>query len=437
MSKLKCCVLPESLKQNNRRLNMSFSEFPQAQCQFFGVSTDTYEYNGNYYCLLHLPCESKDKIKLANQIQEKIQDFIAKNEINFNYICVDKINITKTISNLEYSFVGIFARELIFSNCEFRSLKLERSKIKEKIIFNHCTTEKLTLSGCQLNGGMSINNPKFNFMLILGNSFGLAKNILYDDVENLFLIRKGNIETARFIGNNVYTIFEITQTSFKQLRFMKNKFSSCPILFKEDCNKISEIDLPMKNEYSFTVAKMKYAKKRIWHDEYIKFREIYNIAKMREMYIEQSTYFSLMQRCQRNSSSSSCVFKFCSICYWLISDYGQSLARPMVCLFMLFLTCAFLFFSFGITKTNATYLSLMQILKPYSLLYDREPRLLLNSFCIDDQTNKKIERTSCELPITQYKYGGFFVLISMLESTLSLAFLASLILALRWNFRKA
>lgn len=145
-----------------------------------------------------------------------------------------------------------------------------------------------------------------------------------------------------------------------------------------------------------------------------------------------------------HTSATSCVFKFFSICYWLISDYGQSIARPIAGLLIIFFSCWFIFFSFGIEKINAPYLSLMQILKPYSLLYDHEPRMLLDSFCLDHKTHspnsseqKNVKEMPCGISLAQYRYGWLFIIISVLESTFSLVFFASLLLALRWNFRKA
>ena len=165
---------------------------------------------------------------------------------------------------------------------------------------------------------------------------------------------------------------------------------------------------------------------------------------MREMYLEQSTYFSLMQKCQRNTSSTSCLLKFFNLSYWIISDYGQSVTRPIIGLLLTFLMSIAIFSSLGVEKINAPYLSLTQILKPYSLLYDREPRVLLDKLCLKDLSEtdnttliKSDSQPACASSLAQYKYGWLFIITSLLESTLSLVFLACLVLALRWNFRKA
>ncbi len=101
-----------------------------------------------------------------------------------------------------------------------------------------------------------------------------------------------------------------------------------------------------------------------------------------------------------------------------------------------------------IKPDNAFYLSLTQI-KPYSILFEEEPRKLISNLC-DSQPKKKLvfyfpdmafqnqqsNYQSCE-SLIQYKNGWVLVVWSILTSTFYIILLACVGLALRWNFRKA
>lgn len=343
------------------------------------------------------------------------------------------------------------------------------SKLQGDILIKKLETDRFDLLSSKIISNFHFIDSEVDFFFARGNKIGskILRQI-FQDHNFKFLISNSTISTIRFFVNKFFITLKIANNKTETLDLLHSKFYCAPIFFKEDFNKIGQLSLPKRKEFSFLfypklLERLKdififsreerlnkqYVDRSVWENEYKKFREIYNIAKMRDMYIEQSDYFSLMQHCLQKTSGTSIIFKFFSRMYHLISDYGQSITRPIIGIFLLFLACTLIFINLGVEKVNAPYLSLTQILKPYSLLYDREPRSTLNNLCKNitsmtenkvtpiNNLSKEINNETCQDTLVQYRHGWAFIATSVLESTFSLIFLACLILALRWNFRKA
>lgn len=466
MSK-KCCVIPESLKHTNQRLNEAFKEYPQNQCQFINYEPNTHEYQGNYYCFLHLPCAAKVKKENHKQVNAKIKELIQSGETNFNFICVEDVKFLLT-RGAAYSFAGAWITSMELSGSHPTEVCIAYSKLQGEIIIKKLETDRFDLLSSEISTNFHFIDSKTDFFFARGNKIG-SENMfnIFQDYSFKFLIRNSKIETIKFFCNEFFIPLKICDIQSEAIELLHSKFHSAPIFFKEDLKNIAQLNMPKRNEFFFsfypslyekfkdffTLPKderlsKKYIDNSVWESEYKKFREIYNIVKVRDMYAEQSDYFSLMQKCFRKTNDASFILIICSHLYHILSDYGQSIAKPIIGIFTVFLISTFIFTNLGVDKNNAAYLSLMQILKPYSMLYDRESKLALSALCTSNPSIlgnndatiqskfKNTEENKCLSTLVQYKHGWLLAASSILESTLSLLCLTCLVLALRWNFRK-
>lgn len=439
--------MPEETRKSNKRLSNAFADTKQHQCQFLGISEKTHEYEENYYCLLHLPYEVKKDRGLNQAANSEFRDYIRKGETNFNFICLEGA-IFSLSSNKYYSFIGAWLWTLSVHDTAIECLDISYSKIQGINTISKSTINRFYLKHCEIGSHIELNNNNFHLMLFEYNYFNVnKKDIRFDVVNYGLIINQGNIDAARFIDNKFDIAVKIAKSKIKTLEFIGNKFFVCPIFFKGEFGGISELVLPELKDYDFSKMPLKKGD-RYWEDQYRKFREIYNIAKMREMYLEQSSYFTLMQHCIQKTNKIPKSLRWVSYLYGAISDYGQSVSRPLGWLLGLFVVSACFFWMLGVEKSNAVYLSLTQI-KPYSILYEDEPRKLLANLCeTKAQNNSTMEFTSifflgetkniekCD-SLVQYKNGWFFAVWSILESTVYIILLTCIGLALRWNFRKA
>lgn len=446
MSKKQCCIVPESVRNSNVRLRKAFVDSELHQCQFLGVSEDTYEFNGNHYCILHLPYEGKKEKNLNSLAIEQFQEYIKKGQTNFNFVCLEGLTLSLK-SNTYYSFTGAWIWTMHIHDSLIECLDIRYSKIQGVNQISNSEIQRFYIKYCEVGSHLELNKNKIKLMLAEHNYFNFdKKSIRLDVVNHGFIINEGIYDAIRLKYNKFDIALQISKSKVKILELIDNIFFVCPIFFKGDFGGISELVLPEIKDYDF--SKMPSKKQdNFWEDQYRKFREIYNIAKMREMYIEQSYYFTLMQHCIQKISKTPKILKWVSHTYGAISDYGQSISRPLGWLAVLFILSGCFFWALGTPKQNAIYLSLVQI-KPYSILFEEEPRKLISTLCeISPQHNFIFDFDSMTIQtqhepnkcnsLIEYKNGWLFIIWSIFSSTLYIILLACLGLSLRWNFRKA
>lgn len=447
MAEKKCCIIPESLRRSNTRLANAFSDSKLYQCQFLGASEDTHEFNGNYYCILHLPYEIKKERKLNTLAIEQFQEYVKKGETNFNFVCLEGLDVSLN-SNKCYSFIGAWIWTIHIHDSLIECLDIRYSKIQGLNQISNSEIQRFYIKYCEIGSHFELNKNKIKLMLAEHNYFNFDKKQIRLDVVNYgFIIYKGAYSAIRLKYNKFDIALQIAKSKIKILELIDNVFFVCPIFFKGDFGGISELVLPEIKDYNFSKMPPK-KQNNFWENQYRKFREIYNIAKMREMYIEQSCYFTLMQHCIQKISKTPKFLKWVSYLYGLISDYGQSVSRPLWWIAGLFLASALFFWALGVKPDYAAYLSLTQI-KPYSILFEDEPRKLISNLCetrnqqnfiVDNPfiffQNQQSNQQDCS-SLIQYKNGGILAIWSVLSSTFYIILLTCVGLALRWNFRKA
>lgn len=446
MAKKQCCIIPDYVEKSNTRLANAFADTNPHQCQFLGVSEDTHEFNGNYYCILHLPYEVKKERELNTLAIEQFHEYVKKGETNFNFVCLEGLTISIN-SNKYYSFIGAWIWTIYIYDSSIECLDIRYSKIQGINQISNSTIQRFYIKHSEIGSHFELNKNKIKLILAEHNYFNFDKQIRQDAINYGFIINKGSYDTIRFKYNEFNMALQISKLRVKALDLTDNTFFVCPIFFKGDFGDIRELSLPEIKDYNFSKIPLK-KKNDPWQDQYEKFREIYNIAKMREMYVEQSCYFTLMQHCLQKGSKTPNILKWVSYLYGLISDYGQSVSRPLGWIAGLFIVSAFLFWFLGVKPDDAAYLSLTQI-KPYSILFEDEPRKLISDLCeirsqqnfIFDNSfiffqNQQNSQQNCA-SLIQYKNGWIFAAWSIISSTFYIILLACFGLALRWNFRKA
>lgn len=468
MSKKQCCIIPRSLRESNKRLNDAYNDVRPQECQF-SKDEELYEYASNYYCLLHLPPKAKKEKRLNSTAVEKFYELIKDGQRNFNFVCLEKIyfSVPNSIQNNEtdLSFIGAWLWSFNLNNLDLRSmqcLNIKYSKIQGLNKISNSKIANVYITDSEVGSNIELKDNYFNLLLAQRNYFNFNElDIHLDDHNHGLIITEGNYDTIRFMDNTFDITIKIIKSSIKTLELTDNTFFVCPTFYKDNFNEIQNLVLPKLKDYD--PAKMPSKKSNAynlsWEDQYRKFREIYNIAKMRDMYIEQGWYFSLMQDYRRKIRNESKILSLVSVLYGWTSNYGQSIVRPLCGLLFFFFLSWGIFSCSGVEKWNALYLSLTQI-KPYSLLYEEEPRKLISNLC-DTKTqenivfnsdfdslllhfelhnrkkyNSLIQYDKCD-SLLQYKNGWVFISWSILGSTIFIILLAYIGLALRWNFRKS
>jgi hypothetical protein len=442
-----CCIVPSHTKNNNERLRNSFIDSRQTHCQFKTKERDLIEYNGEYFCLLHLPFEIKSEWNLHTKANEALRILINENHTNFNYICLEAPKISLQGYRI-FSFIGANLWSLDIHDSVAEQINFSYCKIQGVNNFRNNTIKYLFLKNSDISSYLNFDNNKIELFYCNENRFDSAQGHIRLDHNNYGIIfRDNNIKTLRLTNNHFFLVVEFLHLTTEVFELRKNIFYSCPILLKNDFKEIQPPVLPQIEDYDLSQMQ---PNDRNWQDQYRKFREIYNLAKMRDMYTEQSEYFTLMQRCLRKISTKPFFLTAASYTYEKVSDFGQSVSLPIKWIIALYTLSFFLFLGIGINSKNSAYLTITQ-LQPYSLLFSIEPRKALDEMCKPSTrlVEKNIFPFKTPLLLMQedsvkecntlldYNYGWLLAIWSILESTIYIILLTCLGLALRWNFRKA
>lgn len=454
MQKKNCCVVPEPLILHNTRLKKAAAKQPITGCQFSDILNEIYEYKGNDYCILHLPSSSIKNKELHSRITTALEKCASYNIVNFDYVYISQQKIKLTLGQT-YSFAGTHLTNIELTGSRPKSVNFSYSRL-ENLSVVLLYTDRFELRNCLIISNFHFINSETQ-CLFAGHNFIKIKSkekVRFNDLNFKFYL-SGTIETIILLRNNFYIPLKIESQNIKELRFPLNNFFSCPALFRNNINNIPILNLPSKKSFRLAFLKSlpknsiieEYLGEDLWDDQYKKFREIYNIAKERNMYTEQSDYFSLMQYCLKKSKHRSCLLKLSGSIYHIISDYGQDISRPFAILVFSFLIFSGIFYLLGINISNAFYLSLTQTIRPYSIFYDQDVKAIIYNSDVD--RNKSTPPPKIIIPkednyprqdpylLTDIHNSWIFIISSLLESTVSLTLLACFLLALRWNFRKA
>tara|TARA_B100000989_G_scaffold213131_1_gene161960 strand:+ start:1214 stop:2296 length:1083 start_codon:yes stop_codon:yes gene_type:complete len=346
----KCAVIPSILKDNERISQAVFDVYHPYQsnisCDYSDKLEPEFEFNGEYYCLLHLPIQAGREIvgrniprEKSNKIDEIIQNYNKLNKpLNFNFIAAENIKIQNAKCDSLY-FIGCWLWGIKITNCnDLDEISIQFSKVQGVNEISECSArwihlrQNLFLSG---SDGLVLNKITSDGLSTCDNDFEQKNRIIKTGVNApQILFENSKIDSFIFNKNNISYILRMYSNDIRRLEMRNNNFYHCPEInlssFPNDC---TSLQLPLKSDIKFdkliSTLKAKrqslfrkdilnsiiraiknprlFLKKRSqmiqknsdhWNSQYMFLRGIYNLARERKMYDEQSDYFYLMQKCR-------------------------------------------------------------------------------------------------------------------------------------------
>jgi len=133
----------------------------------------------------------------------------------------------------------------------------------------------------------------------------------------------------------------------------------------------------------------------------------------------QGMFFSLEQKYLRQSNRMSCFDKMLSLGYQMSSNYGRSILRPILLLMFTFILFTVIYSCIQ-SSTISPSLSIDWDIVIKSSRYSLANIFLPFKLILQDQLNDQIG----------------IVLLSIVQSLISLSFIALTLLSMRWNFRR-
>jgi uncharacterized protein YjbI with pentapeptide repeats len=446
---------------NDGSLKCQFDSNPIVPQQYYSFSED-----GLSWCWLHLPLEDRQGKKsqkyLINEINAKafseVIDRIIqrvkedhKKTADLSYVIFptgSKVDFSQEVHlNLSHCQfhceVEILGKNLTidFRNAEFFSTSSFEgnsftSSFFDDVVFHHVAFfNKSYFVNC------SFSNSKFRkgaFFALSKFSILNTKNTFNDTeffedcvfVDTMF---DGEIsfENSKFLGNTNFSCrrpldepFRIKTIIFKGASFNKLNFTNRTFTAKTDFSDCTFNEAPLFygcNFHHYTLFPPQDKFKDISSEESVGAYRALNLAmatlKARQ---EEAMFYGLYQESQRRTKKMNHVERFISRCYKIFSNYGQSIARPIYSLLITFIVASLVYgiyltpskFKFKIDwhiVDKSLYTAFLQIVKPFSI------NSLDNFFGSPN---------------------GFIRFVASFQSLLSIVFIALLLLAIRWKFKR-
>lgn len=458
-----CYVVPDRLRKDPGLVKAIVS-LPQNTffCQYSKKFMADYDHEGKQYCILHLPLEVKKEKKLMRDLNETLKQCEATT--NYDFISVEELKIDGNKINPvlhRLSFKGASIGRLDIDNIiGISEIDLNHSKIESHLSIINCKRiERIYFKHCDLSSNIKFNEIEAENIIIENCYFHSGNNQLLLDYRNKSItICNSSIKNFTFNLNTVELVLNFSDCNIESLNLEASKYYIAPRISESNLRGCKELILPSKKDFLLKKLESQFeqfkkeTKNLIWMDQYRSFREIYNLAKNRDMYYEQSDYFHLMHLCLEKNSNVPILLRAFSTLYNIFSNYGQSIVRPILSFLGVLVISIFIYFSYGIGFANAGSIAIKQIIKPYSLMFDKDQKQIFESLP-PSRTAEICELTYFEFPpdniykdilrrsrcfwstLKEIHTLAFF--IGFMESTLALIFLTLFLLALRWNFRKA
>lgn len=181
------------------------------------------EFNGNKYCLFHLPSKVKDGKKLFQMFLQRLS-FIDEQLKNVENIVEHQQNRFLRYYIYDFSYVWFNQdsfNPMILDADEKQGLDFYKYKFRNDVLFNFAvfeTTSSRGFSGMEFYGRADFSNAKFS----LGEYFD--KSIFHDDAifRNTKLGILNSFKGVEFRGNVDFTETDFGTTDFSESLFLKN-----------------------------------------------------------------------------------------------------------------------------------------------------------------------------------------------------------------------
>ena len=446
-------------------------------CQFLPGSKifeNKYSFDGKEWCFFHLPMKDlngnesqKNTIKLEkiNVFYEILYKWIegklrrGEKYIDFSYmvfpIGLDEIfySISQEISgdlviklnncqifgdsaiytveklNLSIDMIGAeFFSYVWFNRAIFTSSRFEKTIFHNTVTFSSCK-----FSNCTFSDAKFFQHSSFYSSLLNKSDFYNCE--FYDDVDflNSSLEYDNSFHNVIFHGNTCFATMseansdkEFGEIDFRSSEFGHVEFTNRKFLDKTDFTDCTFKKAPLFHGctfHQFTIFPERERFKDTSSDYAVSaYRTLALAMSNIKARNEEGMFYSLYQESLKNSKKIKSVDLFVSTCYKIFSNYGQSIARPIGFLFLTFLTSWIIYcirlspivslnkkIDWGIAA-KSLHIAFLQIVKPFSIMS------VLKQYSLQSD--------------------GIVTLVSNIQSLLSLIFIALLVLAIRWKFKR-
>lgn len=329
-----------------------------------------------------------------------------------NTIFESKVFLNGITSKKPISFIkATFIKYVDFQGCNFSHVSIFSScKFHDEVYFNNAVFSRALFTNVNFVGQVFFNDTVHNGTLDFSNSkFNSDAFFENKDVGGMDAV-KAAFDYMIFDGSKFLSVCNFNNRTFMNATsFESVEFNIAPefhnSVLHQDTRFINAIFNDVNNKSVGAYRTLKLAME--------------NIRDRRE----EGKFFILEQKCIR-SGEVDLFTKFISWLYEVLSNYGQSISKPVVALIILFL-------AFGVN---------------YSIIASPvvSPELPVSLKIIQNGMQFSLEQIVNPLHIWKNSGSVLFdgkvtfgvKILTLFQSVLSLSLIALFILSLRWNFKK-
>lgn len=440
-------------------MNCSCSE----KCHFTGEEVRFHEYGGKTWCQFHLPEDFY--VDLRDNDGKRYRSIVHEFKLTMDKYVNDKVNsrsqlnLRGVVFPVRYDFVNltlsnpifndvIFTEIVDFSGTNFDDRAYFTGTIFKGIAVFHGTTFS---DHCSFLGAIFYNklhfgpikDKKTEFKSSVNFTFAAFSSYTYFDkvtFHGKFDIRGGpyNASKKSLLDNGSLPFITFENSTFKEKSVFNNR------KFLDTCNFKNSKFFKAPDFHNCDLHQDTIFKGTIFYDtkspesesSYRTLRLSMGEIKSRE---EEGRFYALEQEAIRNNNKNSYFYNVMSYAYKLISNYGQSIARPFVGLFLslIFFTSTYAVIaspSIDIRKTidwtivyQSSGFALEQIVTPFRVWRQKSVPPWFYKDNLSSNSPQGLE------PLNKLLTVKF---ISTSQSIISTIFLALGLLALRWRYKR-
>ena len=246
-----CCVVPNELrvKKNIRHALMNFDS--KNQCQFYPALNPEYDYEGQKFCILHLPGKSFD-LKKSNAFEK----MITEGRRNFDFTSLPKVKINFSDES-HLSFVGAYIWSLNIEQSTFEDLNLSCAKIRGINRILNTTINRVYITESDVRSYLEFKGCRITNFIINNTKFYYKEILRLDDSNYGIHFPDSDIALFRMINSVCELEMNFDNSRIKCFDIYGTKFYLCPSFFNFEL-KNQEVTLPNIKDYDFNKLKKQY-----------------------------------------------------------------------------------------------------------------------------------------------------------------------------------
>lgn len=243
MAHKECCVISKS-----NHLILSQKE-KAVRCQFSNELNAEFDFENDYFCILHLPIESNQKAELSKAIDSTIINLMNIGHTNYNFVSCFNNKIFLGKKNL-YTFYFSTLHAIRISGSKVGELQFHNCNL-EDVLLEDIIGERIEVRKCIFSLRAVISKVKLDKLYISDSLVThVEKDLRFNDNYQLRL-EESEIHWVRFFHNTFETTLKINGVEIKELDISSNVFYTCPIIFTDITKNLRNIDLPETKSFKF------------------------------------------------------------------------------------------------------------------------------------------------------------------------------------------